>query len=232
MSVKAPSKLGPLWAQRVGWALAHLYWNTEVRGKKRVPRTGPAIVVLNHVGFIDGPVAFGVVPRRAYFLIRRSMFVGPLKALLTWAAQIPVDEDGGRQALAKGLAVLRRGDVVGVFPEGTRGTGTAQSVHGGAAWLAVQSGAPVVPAAILGTRVTGESVNVWPKPRRKLLVEFGDPVQVDVPGQLTGRQRQAAAAEAVATALRSHLASVLPTTDLQLPTDDPLRQRRQTKDSS
>ena len=232
MSAKAPSKLGPLWARRVGWFLAHVYWNTEVRGKKRVPRDGPAILVMNHVGFIDGPIAFGVVPRRSYFLIRRSMFVGPFKWLLTWAAQIPVENDGGRSALASGLAVLRRGDVVGVFPEGTRGTGTAQSVHGGAAWLAVQSGAPVVPAAIVGTRRTGESVNVWPTPRRRLLIEFGDPLPLELPDGLSGRARQAAAAEAMAAGLRAHLAAVLPTTDLRLPTDDPLRDRARPKESS
>lgn len=225
MSDRAPSKLGPLWAQRVGWTLAKVYWNTEVRGKQRVPKKGPVIVVINHVGFIDGPVVFGVVPRRAYFLIRQSMFRGPLKPLLKGAAQIPVDDAGGRAALATGLAVLRRGDVVGVFPEGTRGAGTAESIHGGAAWLAVQSGAPIVPTALVGTRFTGESVNIWPRPRRRMLVEFGDPVTLEIPDTLKGRARQAFAAEAVAKALREHLARVLATTDLTLPGDDPLRRK-------
>lgn len=225
MSKKVPTHWGPRWSRWVGRFLARIYWNTEVRGRKNIPKKGAGIVVVNHVGFIDGPVVHGVIPRLNYFLIRADMFKGPLKPLLTWAAQIPVQGDG-RSALAKGLAVLRRGDIVGVFPEGTRGGGTASQVHGGAAWLAVQSGAPIIPTALLGTRLPGESVNLWPKPRRKLLVEFGAPIQLDLPDDLKGRARQAAASEQVAAALRSQLDATLATTDLVLPLDDPLRERR------
>jgi len=225
VSKKVPTHWGPRWSRWVGRFLARIYWNTEVRGRKNIPKKGLGIVVVNHVGFIDGPVVHGVIPRLSYFLIRADMFRGPLKPLLTWAAQIPVDGDG-RSALAKGLAVLRRGDIVGVFPEGTRGGGTAEQTHGGAAWLAVQSGAPIIPTALLGTRLPGESVNLWPRPRRKLLVEFGEPVHLNIPPELKGRARQSAAAEQVAAALRHQLTATLATTDLVLPLDDPLRQRR------
>ena len=225
MSKKVPTHWGPRWSRWVGRGLARGLWNTEVRGKKNIPRKGAAIVVVNHVGFIDGPVVHGVIPRLNYFLIRADMFKGPLKPLLTWAAQIPVQGDG-RTALAKGLAVLRRGDIVGVFPEGTRGGGTASQVHGGAAWLAVQSGAPIIPTALLGTRLPGESVNLWPKPRRHLLVSFGEPVHLNIPAEVKGKERQALALEQVATALRNQLSATLATTDLVLPLDDPLRERR------
>ena len=154
MSKKVPTHWGPRWSRWVGRGLARGLWNTEVRGKRNIPKNGAGIVVVNHVGFIDGPVVHGVIPRLNYFLIRADMFKGPLKPLLHGAAQIPVEGDG-RSALAKGLAVLRRGDIVGVFPEGTRGGGTAEQVHGGAAWLAVQSGAPIIPTALLGTRLPG-----------------------------------------------------------------------------
>ena len=229
MSTKAPTRWGPRWSRWVGRFLARVYWNTEVRGRANMPRKGAGIVVVNHVGFIDGPVVHGVIPRLSYFLIRADMFRGPLKPLLTWAAQIPVEGDG-RAALAKGLAVLRRGDIVGVFPEGTRGGGTAEQVHGGAAWLAVQSGAPIIPTALLGTRLPGESVNLWPKPRRHLLVNFGEPVSLDIPAELKGRARQAAASEQVAAALRAQLTATLEATDLVLPRDDPLRERKATKE--
>ena len=231
MSTKAPTRWGPRWSRWVGRFLARVYWNTEVRGRANMPRNGAGIVVVNHVGFIDGPVVHGVIPRLSYFLIRADMFRGLLKPLLTWAAQIPVEGDG-RAALAKGLAVLRRGDIVGVFPEGTRGGGTAEQVHGGAAWLAVQSGAPIIPTALLGTRLPGESVNLWPKPRRHLLVNFGEPVSLDIPAELKGRARQAAASEQVAAALRAQLTATLEATDLVLPRDDPLRERKATKEET
>ena len=147
------------------------------------------------------------------------MFRGPLALILRAAGQIAV-EGAGRGALSAGLAVLRRGGVVGMFPEGTRGAGRATAVHGGAAWLALQSGAPIVPAAIVGTRHTGEPVGVWPAPRRRILIEFGEPVVITPPSDLKGRTRQEWAASAVTEALRGQVESTLAHTDLTLPEDD------------
>ena len=210
----------------MGLVLARVLWRTEVRGREHVPTSGPAIVVCNHLGLIDGPVLHGVIPRGSHFLIRIEMMTGPLGAILKAAQQITV-EGSGREALARGLGVLRRGDVVGVFPEGTRGSGTAEAVHGGAAWLAIQSGAPVVPTAIIGSRRTGESVNTWPRPGRRLLVAFGEPLDVTPPPEVKGgRAKQAWAAERLAAALRDQVARTLDTTDLELPLDDPRRETR------
>ncbi len=232
MSVDVPSRWGPRWSRWVGRFLARVLWRTEVRGREHVPSRGAVIVVCNHVGLIDGPVVHGVIPRGSHFLIRTEMMKGGLGAILRAAQQIEV-ERAGREALARGLAVLRRGDVVGVFPEGTRGAGTADAVHGGAAWLALQSGAPVVPTAIVGSRHTGESVNVWPRPGRRLLVSFGEPLVLTPPPDLRGgRAKQAWAAEALAQALRAQVARTLETTDLELPLDDPRRETRGGEDAA
>ncbi|WP_227589847.1 lysophospholipid acyltransferase family protein [Demequina pelophila] len=224
MSVPAaPSPWGPRWSRWLGVFLAKVLWRTEVRGGRSFPRRGAVIVVCNHVGLIDGPVLHGVIPRPSHFLIREGMMTGPLGALLTAAQQIKVS-GSGREALAQGLAVLRRGGVVGVFPEGTRGAGTAEAVHGGAAWLAVQSGATVVPAAIIGSRRTGERVSVWPRPGRRLLVAFGEPLDVTPPPDVRGgRAKQAWAAARLGEALRDQVARTLESTDLELPLDDPRR---------
>lgn len=182
------------------------------------------MVVGNHVGLIDGPVVHGIIRRASHFLVTDRMFKGPLKAILVGAAQIKVDASG-RDALAKGLGVLRRGDVVGVFPEGTRGTGSAESTQGGAAWLAVHSGAPVIPVALFGTRHTGESVNVWPRPGRKVLAAFGKPVQLTRPEGCRGAALIAHTQVEIETALRNHVAGVAATTALRLPVDNPIRER-------
>jgi len=232
VSVDVPSRWGPRWSRWVGRFLARVLWRTEVRGREHVPATGAAIVACNHVGLIDGPVVHGVIPRGSHFLIRHGMMSGVLGAILRAAQQISV-EGSGRDALAKGMAVLRRGDVVGVFPEGTRGAGTAAAVHGGAAWLAIQSGAPVVPTAIVGSRRTGESVNVWPRPGRRLVVAFGEPISIIPPPEVRGgRAKQAWAAERLAEALRDQVARTLETTDLELPLDDPRRDGRLEEESA
>ena len=218
----SPSPWGPRWSRWVGWVLARVLWATKVRGRALVPRDGAAIIVANHVGFIDGPVLHGVIPRPSHFLVGSHMFKSVLNVILRAAAQVRVDESG-RGALAAGLAVLRRGGVVGMFPEGTRGSGRALAVHGGAAWLALQSGAPIVPTAIVGTRNTGEPVSVWPAPRRKILVEFGEPVILTPPADLKGRARQEWAAVAVSEALRGQVESTLAHTPLALPEDDGAR---------
>ena len=219
---KGPSPWGPRWSRWVGWALARGLWATEVRGRELVPGNGAAIIVANHVGFIDGPVLHGVIPRPSHFLVGAHMFKSALSLILRAAGQVRVDE-AGRGALAQGLAVLRRGGVVGMFPEGTRGSGRAMAVHGGAAWLALQSGAPMVPTAIVGTRNTGEPVSVWPAPRRKILVEFGEPVVLTPPADLKGRARQEWAAVAVSEVLRGQVESTLAHTPLALPDDDGAR---------
>lgn len=132
-------------------------------------------------------------------------------------------DEGGRHALARARLVLLRGDIVVVFPEGTRGQGTAESLQGGAAWLVLHSDAVVVPVAVVGTRHTAEGVNVWPPPRRRILVEFGVPITLTPPHALRGRARQQWAERQVAQALRAHVNAVADTTDIELPTDVPVR---------
>lgn len=213
-----PSPWGPRWSRWIGRFLARVYWRTEVRGRAHIPTEGPVLVVANHIGLPDGPVVHGVLPRPSHFLIKASMMNGPLGILLRPAAQIAV-EGAGRSALTLALAVLARGGVVGVFPEGHRGGGHAERTYGGAAWLAVRSGATVVPTAVVGTRRAGESVNVWPRPGRRMLVAFGEPERFEPPAGLTGRARQEWAARHLDGLLTRHVKATLATTELTLPAD-------------
>ena len=218
----------PGWARPIGRFLAHGVWRTDLRGTEHVPAEGPVVVVANHTGLMDGPLLVGVVPRPMAVLVRRGMFVGPLGWLLRASGQIPVDDaDGGRSALAAARTTLRAGGVVGVFPEGSRGRGDASDARAGAAWLALGTGAPVVPAAVLGTRRTGESVHRPPGLRRRLAIELGPPLVLHRAPGTSGREALAAANEQIRTGLAAVVAAAVARTGIALPTDDPLAQRRE-----
>jgi 1-acyl-sn-glycerol-3-phosphate acyltransferase len=199
-------------------------WATDVVGAHHVPATGPVLLAANHSGLVDGPVLAGVTPRPAHILVKEEMFGGVVGLFLTAAGQIPVDREGGRTALTTALGVLRRGGVVGVFPEGNRGRGDATSARAGIAWLALNGHAPVVPIAILGTRRTGEPTRHLPGLRRRLAVEFGEPVVVERAPGTSGRAALVDANEAVRVALSDLDARAIARTGLALPADDPQRE--------
>jgi 1-acyl-sn-glycerol-3-phosphate acyltransferase len=196
-------------------------WRTTVVGADRVPRTGPVIVMPNHLGAVDGPLVHGAVPRGSHILIKESIFRSKVGWLMRLAQQIPVDRSNGRAALAMALGVLRRGDVVGIFPEGTRGNGDGSGARAGAAWLAVTSGAPVVPVAVLGSRRDGDSRGYVPRFRARMHLEFGEPIVVPVPPGVSRSAAIGAAAELLRDALMAHVADVSARTGILLPTRGP-----------
>ena len=138
------------WIGRVPYA-----WQFRIRvhGRDRVPLSGGVVVVANHSSMADGPILFGVLPRRVTFLIKQEMFANAVVGyLLRKIGQIPVKRgEADRTALTSALSVLKAGGVIGVFPEGTRGDGGVTSAQNGAAWLAKTSGAVVLPVACRGT---------------------------------------------------------------------------------
>ena len=130
-------------------------------GTENVPREGPAILACNHLSFSDhffGPLP---LPRRVTFLAKAEYFTGRglkgrlSKAFFRGMGQIPVDRSGGQaseRALRTGLRVLSAGHILGIYPEGTR-TPDGRLYRGktGVARLALESGAPVIPCAMVGT---------------------------------------------------------------------------------
>lgn len=154
-------------------------WKVEYRGVDRVPAVGPVVMVSNHIGFLDGPMMAIVGPRPVHALTKREMFTGPLGAFLVGAGQIPVSRfelDPG--AIKTALRVLRDGGVAGVFPEGTRGAGEMLRAAGGAAYLAMATGATVMPMSFLGTRLAGSSAS-FPPAGSRLVVSYGSPLPVE-----------------------------------------------------
>lgn len=218
---KVPGRLGPGWGRWLGRFVARVIWNTRIVGADRVPRTGPVIVAGNHLGMADGPLMIGTCPRGTHILVKVELFRSAIGWIFRLSGQIPVDRRNGRPALVTALAVLRRGGVVGIFPEGNRGRGDASSSRAGTAWLAVRSGAPVIPVAMLGTRRTGESVRRIPGFRRRLLVEYGEPVVLEGLDRMPQRDAVGMAQEAIRVALAEHVVEVAARTGFDLPVDGP-----------
>jgi 1-acyl-sn-glycerol-3-phosphate acyltransferase len=216
-----PGPLGPRWSRWIGRVMGRLIWPTEVTGRDNVPSTGPVILAANHIGVLDGPLLIGMAPRPTHVMVKEEMFRGPLGLLFRAAGQIPVDRDGGRGALQAALGVLRRGGVVGVFPEGNRGRGDAVAARAGVAWLALNGHAPVVPVAVLGTRRTGEGVGHVPAPGRRVVIEFGTPIVLTKAPGTSGRAATVAANEAIRDALAELVTAASARTGLLLPADGP-----------
>jgi 1-acyl-sn-glycerol-3-phosphate acyltransferase len=147
-------------------------WRFRAFGAENVPRTGPLIVACNHVSYLD-PVVLGVgSPRMLTYLAKKQLFSIPvLGPIIRGCGAYPLDRDaGGVAALRVALRVLKDGRCVGIFPEGTRNrTGTAEE-KAGAAFLAAVSGAPVVPAAVVGTKNA--------KRLAQIRVAYGEPMTI------------------------------------------------------
>ncbi|AYY13579.1 1-acyl-sn-glycerol-3-phosphate acyltransferase [Actinobacteria bacterium YIM 96077] len=152
-------------------------WRVRVHGGDVIPRQGPAILAANHTGFLDGPLLYSVVKRPVHALVKNEMFTPPLGWALRSLGQIPVDRFAcDMPAVQSCLAVLQRGGLIAIYPEGTRGSGTFEQTKPGVAYVALRTGAPVIPVVGLGVR-TSSSVDGLPRLRSTIDVVFGEPIE-------------------------------------------------------
>ena len=183
-------------ARRLGiWVFVPRF-RLHVHRRDRIPAAGPLVVVINHSSLLDGPIVFSILGRRSVFLIKQEIFAGPLRWALPRIGQLPVRRGmPDRTPLLAAVRVLRAGGAVGVFPEGSRGTGDVASAENGAAWLARSASAVVLPVACRGTRpVAGVRYGF----RRRVDVLVGEPITLS---GARGRTGLAAATEQVRGAL-------------------------------
>jgi 1-acyl-sn-glycerol-3-phosphate acyltransferase len=172
------------------------FYRIRVRHSSRVPRTGPVVLVANHSSFIEPQLLFGVVRRRAVFLVKAELSRGIAGHAFRWIGQIMVRRGvADREPLMATVSVLRAGGLVGIFPEGTRGAGDVSHAEQGAAWLVRMTGAVVLPVATRGTRERRGF-------RPKLDILVGEPFGLSVQ---PGRAGLAAATEEI----RKHLADLV-----------------------
>jgi 1-acyl-sn-glycerol-3-phosphate acyltransferase len=165
--------------------LLKLVFRPDVEGRENVPDSGPAIIASNHLSFSDSIFMPLMVKRRVTFAAKQEYFTG--KGLKGWLTKmffvgtgcIPVDRSGGRAAQAAidtGMRVLREGKIFGIYPEGTRSPdGRLYRGKTGVARMALESGAPVVPVAMLNSDEIQPTGQIIPNLRRPKIV-FGRPL--------------------------------------------------------
>jgi 1-acyl-sn-glycerol-3-phosphate acyltransferase len=187
--------------QAVARQLCRLLCRIRVTGLELVPETGPVILAVNHTSFMDGPLLFGLLLRPVSFLVKAEAFEpasGLAGGILRAAGQLPVRRYQIDPApIRYCLALLRAGGILGMFPEGSRGSGLAEQVRPGVGYFAVKTGAPVLPVAILGSARMIRSTG-----RPPVSVRIGRPIRFGAAATgVLNRQRWLTAAETVRLAL-------------------------------
>lgn len=146
-----------------------------VEGLENIPATGPAILASNHLSFSDSFFLPAVLDRKVTFIAKAEYFTSPgVKGKLTAAffkgvGQLPVDRSGargaGEAAIKSGIEVLERGELFGIYPEGTRSPDGRlyRGKPGGLARVALATGAPVIPVAMIDTEKVQPPGKVMPK---------------------------------------------------------------------
>lgn len=166
---------------------SRVVWPQRVEGVHHVPASGPVILAANHLALID-PLFVGVAcPRPVRFIAKQELFDESTLLKKTFAralralGPLSVDRRPGQsaqEAMDNSLAVLESGEVFGIFPEGTRSPdGRLYKGQTGPAWLALTTGAPVVPVALAGTE------RILPPGRKvpsfnRVGIRFGEPVNL------------------------------------------------------
>jgi 1-acyl-sn-glycerol-3-phosphate acyltransferase len=168
----------------------------------KLPPAGPVIIACNHVGIADGPLLAIFAPRPVHALTKQEMFKGFMNQFLLSSGQIPLDRfHPDPLAVKRCLRVLRSGNVIGIFPEGARGAGEFERFHTGAAYLAMVTGAPIVPVVQFGTREPGAGSHALPAKGMTVDMVFGDPISF--PPMPWPRRKRDVAARSLE--LREHL---------------------------
>jgi 1-acyl-sn-glycerol-3-phosphate acyltransferase len=153
-----------------------LYFRMQRVGREHLPRTGPLLLASNHRSFLDPFVIGTLVKRPVYYMAKRELFEKRWQAwILNALGAFPVDRGAGDgDAMATARAILERGDCVVLFPEGTRvRRGPLGEPRRGIGRLALETGAPVAPIAVIGTDQVRRGWRIRP---RKVRLRVGRPL--------------------------------------------------------
>ena len=207
----APHRAGFTYAlgRAVITPLARFIYRPRIEGRENVPLTGPVIFASNHLSFIDSIAIPVAAPRPVHFLAKSSYFEGSgfsgavSRTFFQSIGAIPVRRGAGQaalDALEQQRRLLDDDLAVALYPEGTRSTdGRLYKGRTGVAFLALQTGAPVVPVGLIGTDKMMPKGAKMPSLRERVTVRFGEPIDVATHGVASsGRARRLATDEIMA----------------------------------
>lgn len=204
--------------RRVLLSIFRIALGFRIEGLENVPRTGPFILISNHLHNLDPLLTQTSMLRNAHFFTKQEAFKFPVIGQIAhWAGGFPVDRGKpDRWAIRRAEATLEQGIPVGIYPEGTRSiTLGLQKGFAGAGLVALRSGATVVPSTITGSErmpFNGKKGKLhagmkWPDPGHKgVVVRFGEPFVV--PRELNGKRLSA---DEATDLMMIELARMLPT---------------------
>ena len=184
--------------------LARAVYRPRIEGRDNVPRTGPVIFASNHLSFIDSIAIPVAAPRPVHFMAKSAYFEKwASRQFFTAIGAIPVERGAGQKALDaldQQRALLEDGRAVALYPEGTRSLdGRLYKGRTGVAFLALQTGAPVVPVGLIGTDAVMPVGAKFPSTQERITVRFGAPLDLSPHGPASsGRARRGATDEIMA----------------------------------
>ncbi len=193
------SQIPEYFLRLVSWLLAHSIYRIKKEDLDKIPETGPALLVCNHVSFFDPPILLGVLPRPARFVMWYGFYELPIAGrLFRWLKAIPIGNRRERPELVKHAfdtvaKELEAGRLVVIFPEGgITKNGEISKFQPGIDDIVKRTPVPVVPLALRGvwgtwsSRKRGSALKGWPRSfMKKLTVVAGDPVEPSEATRLT-----------------------------------------------
>ncbi|ALJ21152.1 lysophospholipid acyltransferase family protein [Microbacterium sp. No. 7] len=217
--------------------LVRLIYRPRIEGRRNLPRKGPIILASNHLSFIDSFVIPMFAPRPVYYLAKSQYFEGKgvkgwlSRSLFTAIGATPVRRGAGQaalEALDQQRRILESGRAIALYPEGTRSLdGRLYKGRTGAAFLALETGAKVVPVGLIGTNDAMPVGAKVPRLRPRMTIRFGEPLDLSTFGPASSGKARRLATDTIMAAIHELSGQELADAYNEAPAQNPVERLKQ-----